>query len=28
LAYTNRNSNQDAFDFKRNTTFVSLEGNL
>ena len=28
LSNTRRNSNQDVFDFKRNTTFVSLEGTL
>ena len=28
LANSRRNSNQDVFDFKRNTTFVSLEGTL
>ena len=28
LAQTRRNSNSDAFDYKRNTTFLSLEGSL
>lgn len=28
LANTRRNSNQDVFDYKRNTTFLSLEGTL